>query len=105
MYVSQCANHKNKGRYNGLFFGIFQMGNITSNYIVGAIIKKVNKQTFYIIMGCIGIAGSLMMVPVKEPLPYDNESQENEDKASTEDNIAASFEDKVKSDESVAEVF
>ena len=74
-----------------LFFGLFQLSSIIGNVIAGALIDKVAKTTFYLIMGIIGLTGSLIFLLLKDPVII----QEKEE--SIEVNVAPSIEMELKS--------
>ena len=55
-----------------LFFGLFQFASIIGNIIAGALIDKVEKTTFYLIMGLIGLGGSLVFLFLRNPIQGDD---------------------------------
>lgn len=55
-----------------LFFGIYQFANIVGNIIAGELIDKIEKTTFYMIMGIIGLVGSLMFLVLRKPIEASN---------------------------------
>ena len=58
------------------FFGLFQFANIIGNLIAGALIDKIEKTTFYFVMGIIGLVGSLIFLMLRKPIiANDNDAQ------------------------------
>ena len=66
-YLTECANDLNKGRYNSLFYGIFQVANLITYPIAGFMIKNFRKSTFYWVMTAIGVAGSIFFLLLGNP--------------------------------------
>jgi len=75
-YVSECANAQTKGRYNSLFVSLYQVSSIVGSILTGQLIKLVNKTTFYLIMTCIGAAGTLFLMLLKPPIEQDEDAEE-----------------------------
>ena len=67
-YVSECATEHNKGRYNGLFFSIFQVASMASGALAGAMIDNLPKTIFYLIMGSIAFTATLWFICVQQPI-------------------------------------
>lgn len=66
-YLSECATHWTKGRYNGLFFCLFKGSNLLSYAITGVMIRNLKKTEFYIVMSAIGVTGSLFFLLLTKP--------------------------------------
>lgn len=58
-YISECASHLNKGRFNVIFFGFYQLSSIIAPFISSLLIVYLSKTTFYLVMGLIGLVGAL----------------------------------------------
>ena len=70
-YISECASHVNKGRFNALFYSIFQSSSITGTILSGILIERVSKTKYYIVMGVIGSIGTVIFLFLRKPQdPY-----------------------------------
>ena len=66
-YVTDCANDQNKGRFNSLFWGLFQACNLISFPLAGFLISKFSKMAFYIVMTALSILGAVFLLLLKKP--------------------------------------
>jgi hypothetical protein len=66
-YISLCANDANKGRYNSIFFSIFQGASLVTYPVAGIMIKNFKKSTFYWLMTLIALIGSLFFLVLSTP--------------------------------------
>lgn len=78
-FLSECSSHENKGRFMTLFFGIYQFANIVGNIIAGELIDKIEKTTFYFVMGVIGLVGSLMFLVLRKPIEINSDEPTGND--------------------------
>lgn len=62
-----------------LFFGIYQFANIVGNIIAGELIDKIEKTTFYFVMGVIGLVGSLMFLVLRKPIEINSDEPTGND--------------------------
>ena len=67
-YMAECSTHENMGRFNSLFVGLFQFASIVGFIVAGLLIDRVSKVVFYVIMGFIGSAGSLIFLLLRKPI-------------------------------------
>ncbi len=68
-YISMCANEKNKGQYNSIFWALLMSSGIVGNLMAAFVIASVKQSTFYIVMTSFCIASSLFFLLLKQPVP------------------------------------
>ena len=71
-YLAECSTNDNKGRFNGLFFCIFQMGNVFGGLVSGSLIQNFSKVTLYTTMACICFTSCLMFACLAKPIKTDS---------------------------------
>lgn len=67
-YVADCVTDENKGFFYGYFWAALQMSNVIGNLIAAFVIGYTNFHTFYLIMSCLVLAGTLSFLMLKKPI-------------------------------------
>jgi len=75
-YIGLCASHKNKGRYNSLFWGVFQTASLIAYPIAGWLIDNYDKIVFFWSMTLISLLGSLLMLCLRPPKKIEEDGEE-----------------------------
>ena len=76
-YISMCANDKNKGYFNSVFWSLVMCAGIFGNLMAAFVIANVEQSTFYCVMTVFCIASSLFFLFLRKPVPQpDEESKE-----------------------------
>ena len=68
-YISMCANEKNKGQYNSIFWALLMSSGVIGNLMAAFVVSNVQQSTFYIVMTAFCIASSLFFLLLKQPIP------------------------------------
>ena len=68
-YISMCANEKNKGEYNSIFWALFMCSAVIGNLMGAFVVANVKQSTFYIVLTAFCIASSLFFLLLKQPIP------------------------------------
>lgn len=69
-YISRCANDKNKGEYNSIFWALFMCSGVVGNLMGAFVVANVKQSTFYTVLTAFCIISSLFFLLLKEPIPY-----------------------------------
>lgn len=71
-YLSECACPQTKGRYNGIFFSIFNGASVVAYAMAGIMIRNLKKSDFYWILTAISIVGSFFFLFLTTPVKVDD---------------------------------
>lgn len=71
-YISECASVLNRGRFNVIFFGFFQLATIVAPLVTSLLIAQISKFTFYFTMGVIGLCGSISFLFLRKPIEIED---------------------------------
>jgi len=77
-YVNACADAKNKGFYNGIFWSVFQTAQLWGSSLAAFTLGRADAFTFYTILITFGCCAVIMMSFIKLPENLQNNNQRQE---------------------------
>lgn len=84
-YVDECADEQTKGLFNGIFWSIYQVAQITSSALATFLLGSTDQFTFYSILLLFGIGAIVLMTFIKPPV--DNGSRKPQQQAVSEETL------------------
>lgn len=78
IYISECASHSNKGRFNSIFFAIYQTSQYVSYFIAAQLIQRVSKSTFFWVMIALAFASTIFFCLLRKPKNVEEQYRELE---------------------------